>query len=411
MADERVDEIADVAIVGSGPAGLSAAAELRRLGIARVLVIERESEAGGIPRHCTHSPYGLREFGRLVTGPAYARRLVEAAKSAGVEIRTDTSVTACLPGPRLAIAAHEGPGTIAARAVLLATGVRETSRAQRLIGGTKPGGVLSTGALQGLVHLAGTVPFRRPAILGSELVAFSAILTCRAAGIRPVAMIEPGPRTIARAPAALLPRLLGIPLWHETSVVAVEGERRVEALRLRRADGRETRIAADGLVVTGGFRPEASLLHDSHIARDPHTRGPEVDAYGRTCDEGYFAAGNCLHPVETAGWCWEEGRRVARAIARALGGGLPPATGARIAIEGDALAYAVPARLAPIERPAFDRLMLRMARPATGRLSLRVGGREIAGRRLSALPERRLFLPLPTGEGPVEVRFEEVGSS
>ena len=33
-------------------------------------------------------------------------------------------------------------------------------------------------------------PFERPVIIGSELVSFSALLTCRHLGIRPVAMIE-----------------------------------------------------------------------------------------------------------------------------------------------------------------------------------------------------------------------------
>lgn len=42
---------AEAAIIGSGPAGLAAAIELRRQGIGPVIVIERESEAGGIPRH------------------------------------------------------------------------------------------------------------------------------------------------------------------------------------------------------------------------------------------------------------------------------------------------------------------------------------------------------------------------
>ena len=55
----------DVAIVGGGPSGLSAAIELRRLGVSRVVVIEREPQAGGIPRHCGHPPFGLREYARV----------------------------------------------------------------------------------------------------------------------------------------------------------------------------------------------------------------------------------------------------------------------------------------------------------------------------------------------------------
>src|SRR3546814_16232694 len=95
--------------------------------------------------------------------------------------------------------------------LLLATGVRETSRAARLIGGARPLGVVTTGALQSLVYLAGRRPFERPVILGTELVSFSALLTCRPAGIRPVAMVEAKPRITARRFTDGLPRLLGIP--------------------------------------------------------------------------------------------------------------------------------------------------------------------------------------------------------
>ena len=64
----------DVLLVGAGPAGLSAAVELRRLGVGSVLMADREAEAGGIPRHSFHTGYGLRDLHRVLSGPAYARR-------------------------------------------------------------------------------------------------------------------------------------------------------------------------------------------------------------------------------------------------------------------------------------------------------------------------------------------------
>lgn len=379
----------DVLVVGAGPAGLAAAAALGRT--ASVHVLEREPEAGGIPRHCAHSPYGMREFHRVVLGPAYARRLAAVARGAGARIHTEATVTALLPGGRVAATTPAGFVEVSARAVLLATGCRETPRAPRLVGGTRPGGVLTTGALQGLVHLDGLRPFARPVIVGSELVAFSALLTCRTAGIRPIAMVEVGDRITARAPLRLLAAALGVPILLGTELRAIHGRTHVEAVTLADA-GRERDLASDGVVFTGRFRPENALLRESHIAVDPATLGPVVDQYGRCSDPAFFAAGNLLRAVETAGWCWSEGRAVAGAIAAALAGRLPPPEPAvPVGILGDDLAWVVPQRLAPAgTEPALTRLQLRAARPLDGYLA--IGARR---HRLRSLPERRITLDLP----------------
>ncbi|WP_181701644.1 NAD(P)/FAD-dependent oxidoreductase [Chthonobacter albigriseus] len=386
----------DVAVIGAGPAGLAAAAELKARGVASVIVLDREAGPGGIPRHCDHYPFGLREFRRLLKGPAYAARLVGRAEAAGVDIRAGVTVTALRPGPVLEVSTADGLVEIAARAVLLATGVRETSRAARLIGGTKPGGVMPTGALQGLVHLDAIKPFDKPVVLGTELVSFSALLTCRHAGIRPVAMIEPGPRATARWPASLLPRLMGIPLLTGTEVAAIEGDGWVEAVTIREPGGTTRRIPTDGVVVTGRFVPEASLLRTSHLELDAGTGGPSIDQFGRCSDPAYFAAGNLLRPVETAGWSWNEGRLVGRAMADALAGRLPSSGGGvRVVVAGKPLKYVLPQRIvangAPGSHACFQ---LRVSEAAAGRLALRLDGAELWGRRLSSLPERRITVPL-----------------
>ena len=83
----------DVLVVGAGPAGLAAAIELRRAGVDRVLVADREQAAGGVPRHCQHTGFGARDLHRVLTGPGYARRYAADAARLGAEIRTETTVT------------------------------------------------------------------------------------------------------------------------------------------------------------------------------------------------------------------------------------------------------------------------------------------------------------------------------
>ena len=73
----------EVLVIGGGPAGLAAAARLAGHYHREVLVLDREKQAGGIPRHSGHTGYGLRDLGRLLRGPAYAERLVAAAQQRG----------------------------------------------------------------------------------------------------------------------------------------------------------------------------------------------------------------------------------------------------------------------------------------------------------------------------------------
>jgi cation diffusion facilitator CzcD-associated flavoprotein CzcO len=89
---------APVVVVGAGPAGLAAALELRRRGVPDVLVLERETAPGGIPRHAQHQGFGLRDLRRPLSGPRYARRYAELVATAGAELRTETMVTGWAPG-------------------------------------------------------------------------------------------------------------------------------------------------------------------------------------------------------------------------------------------------------------------------------------------------------------------------
>jgi thioredoxin reductase len=396
----------EVIVVGGGPAGLGAATTLAKAG-RRVLVLEREGDAGGIPRHCGHYPFGMREFHRVLRGPDYAAALRDRALAAGATIRTRTTVTALLSGGLVEITDDRGPARLTAGAVLLATGVRETSRAARLIGGEKPGGVLSTGALQGLVYLNRQRPFRHPVILGTETVAFSALLTCRHAGIWPLAMVEPDLRITARKPAHWLARLMGVPILLQSDITAIHGRTRVDGVTLSTPAGAKD-LPADGVIVSGGFRPDAALLRGSHLEVDPASGGPVIDRWGRLSDPAYFAAGNLLRGVETAGWCWSEGRRTASAILDALAGRLPAPGGVKLDLVHPALRLAVP-QVVGLHGETHPRLQVRLARPVKGQLRLMQGDRTVASARIDSLPERRLSLPIPhnLGQGPLTLTIEE----
>lgn len=384
----------DVLIVGGGPAGLAAACRLKARGVTNVRVVDREEALGGIPRHCGHYPFGVREFGRLMKGPDYARRLVDMADAKGVALSPGTTVVAVDEGGAVTVASKDGVERLAPERLLLATGVRETPRSARLVGGGRPRGILTTGALQSLVYLKGMRPFRRPVIVGTELVSFSAILTCRHAGIVPQAMVEEGPRPTAFAAAAGLPALLRIPLLTRTRVTRVIGIDAVEGVEVEEAGGRVRTLQADGVLFTGRFVPEATLVRASHLSLDPLTGGPVVDQHGRTSDPHVFAAGNLLRPVETAGWSHREGNAVGDTIALSLDGGLPHGGGVAVKVAGDGLKYAMPQRLTAGDA-ALRVLQLRVTRAVTGTVRFTQGEKVLHERRLSARPEQRIVLAVP----------------
>ena len=296
----------DVLIIGGGPAGVAAALALRRAG-SQVTLLDREATLGGATRHCLHSPFGLREFARLYRGPAYARRLELEARAAGVTILTGHSVTDLGPDGTVAVTSAHGPRTLTASRILLATGTRETPASARLLPGDRPIGILTTGALQAYVAFHHLMPFRRPVIIGSELVSLSALQTCLSHGARPVAMLEPGPHPLARAPLTWFPALRGVPFHTGVRILDIIGTQRVEAIKIERQGIPET-LACDGILLTGHFTPEAALLWHAGQPVNPGSGGPAIDQNGRCTNPLYFAAGNLLRPVETAGWSFREGR-------------------------------------------------------------------------------------------------------
>jgi thioredoxin reductase len=398
----------DVAIIGGGPAGIAAACELRRKGAGRVVLLDREVSAGGTPRHCGHPPFGWREFFRVLTGPAYARKLVERARTAGVEVRIRHTVVALREGGLLETATPEGPLTIRARRVILATGARESPPSARLISGDRPIGCLTTGALQSFIYLQGLLPFRRPVIVGTEYVSLSAILTCRRAGIKPVAIVEANRRPSVPRPLGLLPGLLRIPAYFGAELARIHGRGRVEGVTVRLASGEMRDLACDGVLFTGRFVPEAAVVEASHLVVDSGSKGPSIDQYGRCSDPAYFAAGNILRAVETAGWSYAEGVRVGRMVAADLAGGLPARAHELSVSRGAGVKLVVPQRIQlPVNGSGLDDLQLRLDGAVSGSIQVEVDDALVWQREVNGLPDRRLLVPLagiPLPAGATSIR-------
>ncbi|WP_434094681.1 FAD-dependent oxidoreductase [Streptomyces hyaluromycini] len=322
----------DVLVVGAGPAGLAAAARIALAGAGRVEVLEREQEAGGVPRYCAHGGFGT--WTRPLSGAAYAGLLVEAAARAGAVVRTgvtvldwavaaprrgagncatshdgaaaDTRRGTVLPAERLGLATVgvRGPETVTARAVVLATGAYERPRAARLVPGTRPAGVCTGGELQQAVHRYRQSIGRRAVVVGAEDVSYAAAGTVRAAGAEVVAMVTDRPR--AGSVRALDARLRSrVPLLTGTTVTEILGHGRLSGVRIRHRDGRTGVLACDTVVFTGDFAAEDELARRARIAL---AHGPYTDR------PGVFAAGGLRHPGLDVRAATREGAEAGRAV-------------------------------------------------------------------------------------------------
>ncbi|GAA3013539.1 NAD(P)/FAD-dependent oxidoreductase [Streptosporangium longisporum] len=403
-----------VVIVGGGPAGLSAARELAPRVEGDVLVLDRESTAGGIPRHSDHPGYGIRDMWRFMSGPAYARRLVREAEAAGATIRTEATVTNWAGDLTIEATTPQGRIRVEARAVVLATGARERPRPARLIPGDRAHGVYTTGHLQNLVHLRHGRVGRRAVIVGAELVSWSAALTLREAGCRTVLMTTEYPRADSYALFSVPGRILfRTRVATRTRVTRVIGRPELEAVEIENVDtGVRRVVACDTLVLTGGWIPDHELARAAGITLDPGTNGPLVDGAMRTERPGVFAAGNLLHPVDTADIAAIDGAHVARSVVAWLDGVTPPAEQVRLLADAP-FRWVSPEVFRPGDpAPARDRLLLWSDRYIPfPRIVLRQGGRVVARRRVwwPAAPGRVFRVPagilaaIDPDDGPVHI--------
>ena len=142
-----------LAIIGGGPAGLSAAIAARKAGVEDILLIERDRELGGILNQCLHAGFGLHTFGRELTGPEYAGEYVRQFRELNIPCLSGTMVLDLSPDRVLTVTGREtGLVQIQAQAVSLAMGCRERHRGGYPRTGAAGGGDAGAGGRQPPPH-------------------------------------------------------------------------------------------------------------------------------------------------------------------------------------------------------------------------------------------------------------------
>jgi hypothetical protein len=153
--------------------------------------------------------------------------------------------------------------------------------------------------------------------------------------------------------------LLGVDVATRTRLVRIIGMPTLQAVEVENLDTGSRRIVeCDTVVLTGDWIPDHELARTAGLPMDDKTLGPLVDTALRTGRDGVFAAGNLLHPVETADVAALDGAHVAHAVRDYLNGAPRVAEGVRLQVESP-LRWISPGILRPNDyAPARNRLLL-----------------------------------------------------
>jgi len=275
----------DCLVIGAGPAGLSAALWLRRLGLS-CLVLERGDQLGGELQRIN---LPIRDFLGCAAsdGRALLGQIEAMVNDRDLPVRFSCAVES-LALDRCEVTTSTG--VLRARALILALGLRRRvldlpGEARRLAGGLSYSGTTDRAAI-------GTGPV---AIVGGGDGAVENALIL-ADQCDQVHLVHRGSHF--RAQPQLVERVVAhdrIRLWLESEVVELHGaEGKLASVDVATPKGRRN-IVVPWLVIKIGFEPNSDVLRATSLILD-EAGYVVVDRYLRTSVPAVFAAGDLCNP-------------------------------------------------------------------------------------------------------------------
>ena len=363
----------DVAIVGGGPAGLSAAVAAKKEGAEKVLIIERDESIGGILQQCIHPGFGLSYFKEELTGPEYAGRFAKEAVELGVEFLLNSMVLEVDEKENTVVCVNKeyGMTEVKAKSVILAMGCRERTRANIMIPGARPAGVYTAGSAQRLVNRQNQMVGKKVVILGSGDIGMIMARRMTLEGAEVLAVIELMDYLagLTRNKVQCLDDF-GIPLYLSHTITKIDGYQRVKGVSFAKVDenkkpipGTEQYIECDTLLLSVGLLPENELTRKAGIEMNPITNGPKVNQYMQTSAEGVFACGNVVHVNDLVDNVSTESIKAGTYAAQYAMGILPKETKKVENVSGENVRYLCPHSLSVAEENEKVTLYFRVLRP------------------------------------------------
>lgn len=346
----------DIVVIGGGPAGMAAAVAARKMGIEKILLIERDRELGGILQQCIHNGFGLHHFKEDLTGPEFAERYIRSMQELEIPCRLDTMVLNITKNREATlINSAEGVNTVKAGAIILAMGCRERTRGAINIPGSRPAGIFTAGATQRLINIEGYMVGKKIMMLGTGDIGLIMARRLTLEGSKVIAVLarKPYPGGLMRNVVQCLYDY-DIPLLLQHTIVEILGKDRVRGVLVARTDenslpipGTEELYECDTLILSVGLIPENELSLSAGVELDRRTGGPIVNESRETSVPGIFACGNVVHVHDLVDFVVEEsemaGKGAARFVQQPLEGRETPVH----LLHGTGLKYVVPQRVYP----------------------------------------------------------------
>ncbi len=358
-------------IIGGGPAGLSAAVSAFDNGIAAedILVLERDTEAGGILNQCIHAGFGLHRFGEELSGPEYAGRFIKMANERGIHVTTNAMALSVTKDKAVSFVSPEtGYTTVTADAVILAMGCRERTRGALNIPGTRPSGVYTAGCAQRYINIEGYMPGKKVVILGSGDIGLimARRMTLEGAEVKCVCELMPYSGGLRRNIVQCLDDF-GIPLKLSHTVTQVHGKDRVTGVTIAAVDnakkpipGTEEYIECDTLLLSVGLIPENELTRGAGITLDRMTNGAAVNQFRETEADGIYSCGNVLHVHDLVDYVSEEAAIAGENAAKKILDKTEDCVKKITVTTGNGVRYTVPERLDLTAEPDKLRIFFRV---------------------------------------------------